>query len=62
MLSEPTIWVDCNFCTNSEEIPLTSCVKGVYDTANIQTTLLTWGWVQIEEDVHKCPFCIAEER
>lgn len=62
MLTDPTIWVECNFCEGAEEIPLTACAKGTYDERNVNIVLATWGWVEVEENVHKCPFCIAEER
>lgn len=62
MLTDPSIFVVCDWCGGDEEIPLTSCAKGTYDERNVVNTLLTWGWVQVEENVHKCPYCIAEER
>ncbi len=59
MLSDPCIFVTCDFCGWDEEVPLTACARGSYDERNVNITLLTWGW-EAEGDVHKCPDCVEK--
>lgn len=62
MLTDPSIWVVCDYCGVEEEIPLTACAGGVYDERNVNITLTTWGWVEVDSGTHKCPDCVREER
>jgi hypothetical protein len=60
MLSEPVVFIKCDFCSVTEEVTLTALARGAYDERNVRSTLEEWGWTLSDLNEDMCPDCSFE--